>query len=543
MTSALKIGTRGSPLAMAQAHETRDRLTEAHGLGPDDVEIVVIKVMGDQIQDRALAEIGGKGLFTKEIDEALLDGRIDVAVHSMKDVPTVLPEGIEIATILPREDVRDGFISEKAPSLADLPAGSLVGTASLRRQAQVLYRRPDLRVETFRGNVQTRLRKLGEGEADATFLAMAGLHRLGMSDVATSAVEVDEMLPAVAQGAIGIAARTGDERVAALLAPLDHSETAVRVAAERAFLFRPRRFLPHADRGARRDRRRSVAVPRRDPETGRIGTACGRADRRARCGGRDGRRRGSGSSVGRRLRFPRLRMPSAVTVLITRPQPDADTLAVQLQRAGYEPLIAPMTEIQRARKATTSDLDGVDGVVFTSVNAVRAVAEDGLPVASALTVFCVGDRTAEAARAAGFPNVVSASGDAGDLAAAISAAQPTRLAHFRGEAVATDLAAQLRPVQIVERVLYRAAPAAAFPDPAAAALRAGRVDAVLFLSVEAAKAYERLRDPAWPRPPLAVCISGRVAKEVAARWTTEIRVAAAPDLASSLAELPRATGC
>ena len=234
----VKIGTRGSPLALAQAHETRDRLIAAHDLDPGAVEVVVIKVMGDQIQDRALAEIGGKGLFTKEIDEALLDGRIDMAVHSMKDVPTVLPDGTEIAATLPREDVRDGFLSEAAATLAELPAGALVGTASLRRQAQVLHRRPDLRVATFRGNVQTRLRKLGEGEVQATFLAMAGLRRLGMAEAARSAVDVDDMLPAVAQGAIGIAARSGDARVLSLLAPLDHPETALRVIAERAFLKR-----------------------------------------------------------------------------------------------------------------------------------------------------------------------------------------------------------------------------------------------------------------------------------------------------------------
>ncbi|MEL6281963.1 MAG: hydroxymethylbilane synthase [Pseudomonadota bacterium] len=238
MATRLKIGTRGSPLALAQAHETRDRLVAAHQMDPDAIEIAIIKVMGDQVQDRALAEIGGKGLFTKEIDEALLDGRIDVAVHSMKDVPTVLPDGIEIIATLPREDVRDAFLSEKASSLGELPAGSLVGTASLRRQAQVLFRRPDLRVETFRGNVQTRLRKLGEGEADATFLAMAGLSRLGMADVAQSVVAVEDMLPAVAQGAIGIAGRSGDDETRALLAALDDAPTGVRVAAERAFLTR-----------------------------------------------------------------------------------------------------------------------------------------------------------------------------------------------------------------------------------------------------------------------------------------------------------------
>ncbi|MEO1330390.1 MAG: hydroxymethylbilane synthase [Pseudomonadota bacterium] len=232
----LRIGTRGSPLALAQAHETRDRLRAAHGLAEAAIEIVVIKTTGDAILDRALSEAGGKGLFTKEIDEAQLSGAIDLAVHSMKDAPTELPEGIQIGALLPREDVRDAFLSPRAARLSELPSGALVGTASLRRQAQVLHRRPDLRVETFRGNVQTRLRKLEAGEADATFLAMAGLRRLGMAALAQETIATEEMLPAVAQGAIGIARRAEDEAAAALLAPLHCVDTGDRVAAERAFL-------------------------------------------------------------------------------------------------------------------------------------------------------------------------------------------------------------------------------------------------------------------------------------------------------------------
>jgi len=234
----LRIGTRGSPLALAQAHEVQARLRAAHpDLVPEGaIEIVVIKTTGDMVLDRTLSEIGGKGLFTKEIDEAQLDGRIDIAVHSMKDVPTVLPDGLILPCILEREDVRDAFISLKAKSLADLPAGSVVGTASLRRAAQILFRRADLRVEPLRGNVQTRLRKLEEGVADATLLAMAGLRRLGLADRATYQLSPDEMLPAVAQGAIGITARAGDEATLARLAPLDHAESHVKVLAERAFL-------------------------------------------------------------------------------------------------------------------------------------------------------------------------------------------------------------------------------------------------------------------------------------------------------------------
>ena len=236
----LKIGTRGSPLALAQAHETRARLMAAHDLPQAAFEIVVIKTTGDDRSlidaDRPLKEIGNKGLFTKEIEEAMLDSRIDIAVHSMKDMPTEQPGGLVLDCYLPREDTRDAFVSRKVTRLADLAAGQIVGTSSLRRRAQLLSRRPDLKVVEFRGNVQTRLKKLDSGVADCTFLAMAGLHRLGMSEIAQSAIDPEEMLPAIAQGAIGIERRSDDETVAALLAPLNDRDTTLRLAAERAFL-------------------------------------------------------------------------------------------------------------------------------------------------------------------------------------------------------------------------------------------------------------------------------------------------------------------
>ncbi|WP_028030585.1 hydroxymethylbilane synthase [Gemmobacter nectariphilus] len=232
----LRIGTRGSPLALAQAHETRDRLMAAHELPEDAFEIVVIKVTGDRIQDRSLREAGGKGLFTREIEEALLDGSIDIAVHSTKDMPTLQPDGLVLDCYLPREDVRDAFLSDVAGGLADLPPGAVVGSSSLRRRAQLIHRRPDLVVVEFRGNVQTRLQKLRDGVAGATFLAMAGLNRLGLAHLARSAIEPDDMLPAVGQGAIGIERRAGDARVAALLDPIHHAQTGLRLAAERAML-------------------------------------------------------------------------------------------------------------------------------------------------------------------------------------------------------------------------------------------------------------------------------------------------------------------
>jgi hydroxymethylbilane synthase len=232
----LKIGTRGSPLALAQAHETRDRLAKAHSLPPAAFEIVVIKVMGDQVQDKALREIGGKGLFTREIEEALLSGGIDIAVHSMKDMPVDQPAGLVIDCYLPREDVRDAFVSPTVARLADLPRGAVVGSSSLRRRAQLALKRPDLQIVEFRGNVQTRMRKLEEGVAQATFLAMAGLNRLGMTHVARGAIEPDEMLPAVAQGCIGVERRADDAATAALLAAIHHRDTGLRLAAERGFL-------------------------------------------------------------------------------------------------------------------------------------------------------------------------------------------------------------------------------------------------------------------------------------------------------------------
>jgi hydroxymethylbilane synthase len=234
----IRIGTRGSPLALAQAREVQQRLEAAQGPNKHAFDVRIIRTSGDRIQDRPLSEAGGKGLFTKEIEEALLAAEIDIAVHSMKDMPTVLPHGLTVACFLPREDVRDAFISGKAASLSGLPKGAVVATSSLRRQAQVKHLRSDLTVVPMRGNVETRLRKLGEGVADATLLAMAGLKRLGLADRVTAPVPVDEMLPAVAQGAIGVETRSDDLSVAELLAPINHESTALAVTAERAFLAR-----------------------------------------------------------------------------------------------------------------------------------------------------------------------------------------------------------------------------------------------------------------------------------------------------------------
>ena len=235
-THVLRIGTRGSELALAQARETRARLMAAHGLAEEDFEIVVISTSGDRIQDRPLSEVGGKGLFTKEIEEALLDSRIDIAVHSSKDMPTVLPDGLELSCFLEREDVRDAVIGRAAARLEDLPEGAVVGSSSLRRQALIRRMRPDVEVVMFRGNVQTRLRKLDEGQVGATLLANAGLRRLGLAEIITQLLPVDSFPPAPGQGAICIESRTGDRRVRDMLEPIGHQDTEAALSCERAFL-------------------------------------------------------------------------------------------------------------------------------------------------------------------------------------------------------------------------------------------------------------------------------------------------------------------
>jgi hydroxymethylbilane synthase len=233
--TVLRLGTRGSPLALAQAHEVRARLIAA-GVAAEAISIEVFKTTGDRIQDRPLSEVGGKGLFTKELEEALLAGTIDAAVHSMKDMATRLPDRLAVACVLEREDVRDGFVSLKHKRLADLPKGAVFGTSSLRRQAQMLRARPDLQIVQFRGNVQTRLEKLAAGVAEGTLLAVAGLNRLGAGDRISEIIGADVMLPAAAQGAIGIEIRADDHVTAHTVAALDHQATHIAVVAERAFL-------------------------------------------------------------------------------------------------------------------------------------------------------------------------------------------------------------------------------------------------------------------------------------------------------------------
>jgi len=235
-TKPFRIGTRGSPLALAQAYETRDRLMAAHGLDAEMFEIVVLSTQGDRVQDRALSEIGGKGLFTQELEEQLTLGDLDFAVHSSKDMPTTLPEGLYLSAFLPREDIRDAFIGRTAPRLLDLPDGAVIGSASLRRQALIRRLRPDLQVITYRGAVESRLRKLAEGQVDATLLAYAGLRRLGKEEVLTQLLDPETFPPAPAQGAICIESRVGDARIDDLLSGINDLPTHDAVSCERGFL-------------------------------------------------------------------------------------------------------------------------------------------------------------------------------------------------------------------------------------------------------------------------------------------------------------------
>jgi hydroxymethylbilane synthase len=235
-TKPFRIGTRGSPLALAQAHEARDRLMAAHGLPEEMFEIVVLTTTGDRITDRSLAAIGGKGLFTQELEEKLASGDLDLAVHSAKDMPTVLPVGLYLSAFLPREDIRDAVIGRTAPKLMELPHGATIGSASLRRQALIRRMRPDINVVIFRGAVETRLRKLDEGQVDATLLALAGLKRLGKVSVITDILDPDTFPPAPAQGAICIESRMGDQRTDDLIIPINDPTTFDAVSCERAFL-------------------------------------------------------------------------------------------------------------------------------------------------------------------------------------------------------------------------------------------------------------------------------------------------------------------
>ena len=364
--STIRIGTRGSPLALAQAREVRERLEAAHGPGRWAFEVRAIKTSGDRIQDRPLAEAGGKGLFTKEIEEALLAGEIDLAVHSMKDMPTLLPAGLTVDCFLPREDVRDAFISAKAATLAELPEARWSAPrrcGARRRSSTCGPTSPSCRM---RGNVETRLRKLEEGVADATLLACAGLRRLGLADRITAPVPTEEMLPAVAQGAIGVETRAGDIAMAELLAPINHEPTALAVTAERAFLAKLEGSCRTPIAGLAELARRPFGLPGHDPHPRRPPVPRDAA-RRPR------RRRPS--------RWPRMPPPSCwprpgpissarLADAPARHPPRARRAQAQaaLEEHGHEATVEPLLSVS-FDDADPIDLDGVQALIATSRNA------------------------------------------------------------------------------------------------------------------------------------------------------------------------------
>ncbi len=542
----IRIGTRGSPLALAQAREVRARLVAAHGLSEEACELVVIKTSGDQILDRPLAEEGGKGLFTKEIEEALGAGKIDLAVHSMKDMPTELPGGLAIGAILPREDPRDAFISVKHPTLAELPAGALVGTSSLRRQAQVLHMRPDLKVAALRGNVETRLRKLEEGLADATFLACAGLNRLGLAQHVTAPMPTDVMLPGGGAGSgwnRDPQRRRGDR---AAYRPLERcKDGAVRCSRAR-LLGQARGLLPHADRGLGRAARRSAALSRRDPVAGRSppprdGTQWRSASRSAaRRGGGD---RAAGARGARRL--PRDRL---MRLLITRPEPDAAPLKARLEALGHEVSVEPLLRIELLPIAAAG-LQGAQAILATSRNALRALAaSEGLAAARASPIFTVGPATTELARELGFERVIAGAGAAADLVPVIvanTAALDGDLVHVAGETLSFDLAGALAGQGYKVRTVpaYRAVPAPSLTAPTMQRIADGTIDAVILMSPRTAEIFVQLVGNAGleqsARRITCLCLSQAVAEALGDLAPSRTEIATAPNSAAMLAAVAR----
>ena len=392
---ALKIGTRGSPLALAQTRETRARLAEAHGVSPEHFEIVIIRTSGDVIQDRALSEAGGKGLFTRELDLALIAGEIDFAVHSSKDLPTELPPEIVIAGYLPREDARDAFIGRGGAKLSELPQGAVIGTASLRRAAQVKRFRADLTTVLLRGNVETRLAKVESGAVDGTLLALAGLRRLGLAARATEILPLKAFLPAAGQGAVGVTCRGG--RAARLRgARADSGRCNLCGALRRARLSQgARRLLPHADRRLGGLGGRRAALPRRSAAGRRnehLRSERGGPRRRGRFDRRRGRARNPEGASGRR------REPLMRRALVLRAREDAQRTAKKLAELGFDCVLSPVLEI--VGTGAKAPAGKFDAVIVTSAKALEHGEQNdslrGLPL------FVVGARTAALAERLGW---------------------------------------------------------------------------------------------------------------------------------------------
>ena len=615
----LRIGTRGSPLALAQAHQVQARLAAALAVEASAIALEIIKTTGDAIQNRPLTEIGGKGLFVKVIEQALVDGAIDLAVHSAKDVPGVLPDGLVLAACLPREDARDAFISRRAANFAALAPGAVVGTASPRRAAMVKRLRGDLTVVPLRGNVETRLKKLDAGDFDATLLAMAGLNRLGLAAAATAPLDVDDFLPAVGQGAIALVTRA--ERRAHAHAPCEDRRCRRRDRARRRARVsrRARRLLPHADRRPCAPRRRCAAPARPDREARRQQIVRDRAPRRGRCRGARRGRRPRAARPGGRGFFRGVKMcveltrrvhllPSrplagrvgcrriatadgvgglrllrickdtlthlrstrgaptptpprhalrargegrrrAMRLLVTRPEADAAGTAAALRARGHDVMLAPLLSIEPEVEADLGS-GPWGGVLITSANAVRAVtAHPRKDEFLRLPLFAVGRRSAAAARAAGFAEVVSADGDAADLAQLVAARDRTPQARVRarlpllylaGEDRAGDLGGALAAHGIATRtvVVYRAVIATALPPDIKEALAARRIHAVLDYSRRSADAFVALALAALIDIKMLTikhyCVSAQTAEPLREAGATAL-AAATPDEAALLA--------
>ena len=541
----LRIGTRGSPLALAQTTAVRDALARSHGWPQDALEIVAIKTSGDAIVDRPLELAGGKGLFSKEIDAAMLDGRIDLAVHSAKDLPTWLPQGIVIAGYTAREDVRDALIAPTAVRFADLPRGARVGTASLRRAAQVKRLRPDIETSLLRGNVETRLRKAESGEIDATLLAVAGLKRLGLLHRATAILETDAFLPAVGQGAVAITARTDDAFALAALAPILCAATGTALLAERAFLavLDGSCRTPIAGHARVRDGRIAFTglVLREDGSETRDARADGAAQDAERIGAQAGHDIPEPPAVG----F----LSGLMRVLLTRATDDAQSTAARLSEAGHTALVSPLITI--APTGALVPKGRFDAVLATSLHALSSLAVVP-PALVAVPWFVVGTRLAVALRAQ--PQAEAArdatvvAPDVARLLAAIVARHnvPGIFLYLAGRPRKPDLERGLRAHghEIVTMETYAAAPAAGLSASAVTALHGGAIDAALHFSARSAQLFCDAATDAGLNQVAAtlhhVAISPDAALPLQARgW--RVAAAARPDEAAMIAALGQIT--
>ena len=509
-TKPYRIGTRGSPLALAQAYETRDRLMAAHELPSEMFEIVVLSTKGDRITDRSLSEIGGKGLFTLELEEQLLSGELDFAVHSTKDMPTKLPDGLHLAAYLPREDARDAFIGRTAKTLLELPQGATIGSSSLRRQALIKRLRPDINVVTFRGLVDTRLRKLQDGEVDATLLAYAGLKRLGKPDVVTELLDPAHFLPAPAQGAICIECRTGDTAIENLLAGINDKTTFDTVRRGREFPCRGRRL----SRDPRRIMQNTDCRPRNYKwgihllfwnDTHARWTASSpdysRRPSHIRLGNWSGSRRGNPFKGRTSLLF--ILELITMRVLVTRPQPGADRTASRLISLGHTPVILPLFKAFHFRDIAVQMMSHpCSAIVMTSAEAFTVLepVRDQITHLFPVPIFAVGSATAEVARNFGFNNIFTGTSGGADLADMIcEQAKSNRkiienLFYLAGQPRSNDLESQLAAHKIRCRTetVYEMRPTEITEGELRNVIVQQAPDAILFYSAEATRRFFNL---------------------------------------------------